>query len=94
MESFRCPCGSLGGRTTIDNTALDPDYRCRPHKVEPVERTVPILLLDLDGVLNPFAAPACPDGYQERVFFEEPERYRGAHAARIGRPRDRVSLQR
>jgi hypothetical protein len=38
-------------------------------------------LLDLDGVLNPFAAPACPDGYQERVLFEGegPVRYCAAH---------------
>ena len=46
---------------------------------------VPILLLDLDGVLNPFAAPACPDGYEERVLFdgEEPVRYCMAHGAWI-----------
>ncbi|MGI5238919.1 hypothetical protein [Dactylosporangium sp. CA-139066] len=44
-----------------------------------------VLLLDLDGVLNPFAAPTCPEGYQERVFFEgeEPVRYCTAHAAWI-----------
>jgi hypothetical protein len=38
-------------------------------------------LLDLDGVLNPFAAPVCPDGYEEHVFFdgEEPGRYCAAH---------------
>jgi hypothetical protein len=43
--------------------------------------TRPIVLLDLDGVLNPFAAPACPDGYRERVFFEGegPERFCPAH---------------
>jgi hypothetical protein len=42
---------------------------------------VPIIFLDLDGVLNPFAAPTCPSGYQERVFFdgEPPERYCPAH---------------
>jgi hypothetical protein len=50
-----------------------------------VDPTVPILLLDLDSVLNPFAAPACPDGYRERVFFEGegPERYCVAHGGRI-----------
>jgi len=38
---------------------------------------VPFVLLDLDGVLNPFAAPTCPEGYREHVFFEgeEPSRY-------------------
>jgi hypothetical protein len=47
--------------------------------------TVPVLLLDLDGVLNPFAAAACPDGFREHVFFdgEEPARYCAAHAAWI-----------
>ncbi|MFI5915090.1 hypothetical protein [Dactylosporangium sp. NPDC051541] len=47
-----------------------------------MDSTVPILLLDLDGVLNPFDAPTCPDGYQEKVFFEGegPERYCVAHA--------------
>lgn len=43
--------------------------------------TEPVLLLDLDGVLNPFAAAVCPDGYQERVLFagEEPVRFCPAH---------------
>ena len=43
--------------------------------------TTPILLLDLDGVLNPFAAATCPDGYQECVLFEgeDPQRYRRGH---------------
>lgn len=31
--------------------------------------TLPLLLLDVDGVLNPFAAAACPAGYQEYPFF-------------------------
>ena len=35
-----------------------------------MDQGTPILFLDLDGVLNPFAAPVCPDGYLERVFFE------------------------
>ena len=29
----------------------------------------PLLLLDVDGALNPFAAPACPPGYTEHDFF-------------------------
>jgi hypothetical protein len=43
------------------------------------------VLLDLDGVLNPFASPDCPDGYLEREFFpgEGPERYCIAHGAWI-----------
>jgi HAD domain in Swiss Army Knife RNA repair proteins len=42
---------------------------------------LPLLLLDVDGVLNPFAAPACPPGYQEYEFFagEEPVRLCAAH---------------
>jgi hypothetical protein len=42
----------------------------------------PVLLLDLDGVLNPFAATSCPDGYLEHEFYpgEGPERYCLAHA--------------
>ncbi|MEU8663847.1 hypothetical protein [Actinoplanes philippinensis] len=48
-------------------------------------REKPVLLLDLDGVLSPFAAPACPEGYLERVFFEgePPHRYCPAHGAWI-----------
>ncbi len=44
-----------------------------------------MLLLDLDGVLNPFAAAACPEGYREHVFFEgeEPARYCLVHGAWI-----------
>jgi hypothetical protein len=29
----------------------------------------PLLLLDVDGVLNPFAASSCPEGYREHAFF-------------------------
>jgi hypothetical protein len=41
----------------------------------------PLLLLDVDGVLNPFAAPGCPAGYREYEFFpgEEPVRRCLAH---------------
>ena len=41
----------------------------------------PLLLLDVDGVLNPFAAENCPEGYREFAFFpdEEPVRLRPAH---------------
>ncbi len=41
----------------------------------------PLLLLDIDGVLNPFAAPACPPGYAEHVLFpgEEPVRVCAGH---------------
>ncbi|HZU72467.1 MAG TPA: HAD domain-containing protein [Acidimicrobiales bacterium] len=36
----------------------------------------PLLFVDIDGVLNPYAAPSCPEGYVERVLFpdEEPVR--------------------
>jgi hypothetical protein len=42
----------------------------------------PVLLLDLDGVLNPFAATSCPDGYLEHEFYpgEGPGRYCLEHA--------------
>ncbi|MER5638495.1 HAD domain-containing protein [Kitasatospora sp. NPDC002227] len=33
----------------------------------------PLLLLDVDGVLNPFAADVCPEGYREYAFFPEEE---------------------
>ncbi|WP_119293981.1 HAD domain-containing protein [Streptomyces sp. YIM 130001] len=33
----------------------------------------PLLLLDVDGVLNPFAADDCPEGYREHAFFPEDE---------------------
>src|SRR5215468_9631031 len=36
----------------------------------------PLLLLDVDGVLNPFAAPACPPGYTEHDFFPGEEQVR------------------
>jgi hypothetical protein len=42
----------------------------------------PLLLLDVDGVLSPFAADQCPAGYEEFDFFpdEEPVRLCRAHA--------------
>jgi hypothetical protein len=41
----------------------------------------PPLLVDIDGFLNPFAAPACLDGYAEHELFpgEEPVRVCAAH---------------
>ena len=43
--------------------------------------SLPLFLLDVDGVLNPFAAPACPPGYTEYEFFpgEDPIRLCTAH---------------
>jgi HAD domain in Swiss Army Knife RNA repair proteins len=42
---------------------------------------IPLFLLDVDGVLNPFGAPTCPRGYTEHEFFpgEEPVRLSAAH---------------
>ncbi|WP_244876616.1 hypothetical protein [Winogradskya consettensis] len=41
----------------------------------------PVMLLDLDGVLNPFGASTCPEGYVEHEFYpgEGPLRYCPAH---------------
>jgi hypothetical protein len=43
----------------------------------------PLFLLDVDGVLNPFAATACPPGYTEHDLFagEEPVRLCLAHGS-------------
>jgi hypothetical protein len=41
----------------------------------------PLLFVDVDGVLNPYAALTCPDGYLEHHLFpgEEPVRLRTDH---------------
>jgi hypothetical protein len=43
----------------------------------------PLLLLGIDGVLNPFAAQGCPPGYAEHVLFpdEEPVPVCAGHGA-------------
>ncbi|MEV0269180.1 HAD domain-containing protein [Hamadaea sp. NPDC050747] len=43
----------------------------------------PMLLLDVDGVLNPYAAVSCPAGFGEYAFFpaEEPVRLCEGHAS-------------
>ena len=53
------------------------------HDQQAMTSCPPLLLLDVDGVLNPFAAPACPPGYTEHDFFpgEEPIRLCLAHGA-------------
>lgn len=54
----------------------------------------PLLLLDVDGVLNPFAAPACPPGFQEYEFFPGEERVRlcATHGAWLQEPATRFQL--
>jgi hypothetical protein len=47
---------------------------------EPVEAAKPLLLMDVDGVLNPY--PGLPEGYKEFEFFpedEEPVRLAAVH---------------
>lgn len=41
----------------------------------------PLLLVDVDGVLNPYAADVCPEGYREYHFFpdQEPVRLAQVH---------------
>jgi hypothetical protein len=41
----------------------------------------PLLLIDVDGVLNPYAAESCPEGYRDFDFFEgeEPVRLADIH---------------
>jgi len=53
------------------------------HDQQTMTSRPPLLLLDVDGVLNPFAAPACPPGYTEHDFFpgEEPVRLCLAHGS-------------
>jgi hypothetical protein len=48
-----------------------------------VSASLPLLLLDVDGVLNPFAASACPPGYADHDFFpgEQPVRLSTTHRA-------------
>jgi hypothetical protein len=37
----------------------------------------PVLLMDIDGVLNPYAASTCPTGYSEyQLFPDDPEPHR------------------
>lgn len=55
---------------------------------------LPLLLLDVDGVLNPFGADQCPSGYEEFDFFpdEEPVRLCRAHAAWLRELGDRFEI--
>ena len=53
----------------------------------------PLLLVDVDGVLNPWAAKRCPDGFTEHFFppHEEPARLNPLHGVwlrRLGRVYD------
>lgn len=47
----------------------------------PVTSSLPLFLLDVDGVLNPYAAPGCPPGYTEHDLFpgEDPVRICAEH---------------
>jgi hypothetical protein len=49
--------------------------------IRAVTAGLPLLLLNVDGVLNPYSASACPPGYTEHKFFtgEEPVRLCAAH---------------
>jgi hypothetical protein len=48
-----------------------------------VDARRPLLLVDVDGVLNPYAAAACPEGYLEYDLFpdEEPIRLAEVHGS-------------
>jgi hypothetical protein len=54
----------------------------------------PLLLLDIDGVLNPFAAPGCPPGFVEYELFagEEPVRVCAGHGDWLRELGSRFSL--
>jgi len=60
----------------------------------PVTSSLPLFLLDVDGVLNPYAAPACPPGYTEHELFpgEEPVRICAAHGHWLGELATRFQL--
>ena len=49
-----------------------------------MKSALPLLLMDIDGVLNPYAAPVCPPGFSEQMLFEgegeEPIRVCAEHA--------------
>jgi len=47
----------------------------------------PLALIDVDGVLNPYAAATCPDGYAEHDMFpgEEPVRVNPGHGTLLRR---------
>lgn len=52
---------------------------------------LPLLLLVVDGVLNPAAAPPAPDGYRAYAFLPEddpPVRLRAAHGPWLLLPPD------
>ncbi|MEU8367715.1 HAD domain-containing protein [Micromonospora tulbaghiae] len=59
-----------------------------------MSRGLPLLLLDVDGVLNPFGTDRCPSGYEEFEFFrdEEPVRLCRAHAAWLRDLGDRFDM--
>ena len=47
-----------------------------------VSRNRPLLLIDIDGVLNVYGVSSCPDGYAEHLLFpedDEPTRLAAAH---------------
>lgn len=55
---------------------------------------VPIFFIDVDGVLNPFAAETCPAGFQEHELFpgEEPVRVCLDHGGWLRELADRFEL--
>jgi hypothetical protein len=57
-------------------------------------RHLPLLLLDVDGVLNPFAAATCPAGYEEYPFFpdEDPVRLCRGHGEWLRELADRFDI--
>lgn len=59
-----------------------------------VSASLPLFLLDVDGVLNPFAAPACPPSYTEHELFpgEDPVRLCAAHGPWLRELSERFQL--
>jgi hypothetical protein len=59
-----------------------------------VRRVRPLLFVDVDGVLNPYAGPACPAGFAEHDLFpgEEPVRLCADHGAWLHELAERFDL--
>jgi hypothetical protein len=87
-QELAVPQSTSSGRGVL-SAGQPARYPGAGHRAHTEQVPRPALLLDVDGVLNPYGAVTCPEGFTEHDLFpgEEPVRLCRAHGEWISKLR-------